>query len=253
MYIMQPIHYHASRGNINELLNELDVKHIDIDLIDQNDGTTCLHNAANNGHVEIVKLLIERKANIYIQDKYLETPLFRAVSAAVRLEDEKKLPDYDEISRIILRYEAKLHYQYPDKYKTFLKDIKNDNGMTPLSWPERSGKTQILLTLQNIISEVEKEQQIEQQQNARYSITQPTPIVMTSQETSESDLTYRRVRKKQESTLSSDFASPTPKKELSPRSFWSSVLALFSTEQKRDEQQPLISRSSPTTPHIKAS
>ena len=34
-------------------------------------GNTALHNAANGGHLEIVRLLLERGANIEAQDRYV--------------------------------------------------------------------------------------------------------------------------------------------------------------------------------------
>ena len=64
---------------VQELLNQLD---IDIDFRDPKCyGRTALHCACKNGHLEIVKLLIEHGASIDIADSNGWTPFFEAASA----------------------------------------------------------------------------------------------------------------------------------------------------------------------------
>lgn len=64
----------ACRGDakgVEDLLNEegIDVNSIDLD------GRTALHIAACEGHVEVVKLLLSRKANIDARDRWGSTVL----------------------------------------------------------------------------------------------------------------------------------------------------------------------------------
>lgn len=78
----------ACRGDVRgvtDLLNEgIDVNSIDLD------GRTGLHIAACEGHVEVVKLLLSRKANIDARDRWGSTvnnhsPLFPQVCLGLRL------------------------------------------------------------------------------------------------------------------------------------------------------------------------
>lgn len=41
-------------------------------------GRTPLHNAANNGHIEVVKHLIKKEADVNVVDKYGRSPLHDA-------------------------------------------------------------------------------------------------------------------------------------------------------------------------------
>ena len=45
-----------------------------------NDGATALNLAARNGHVDVVKLLLNTKANVEAQDKNERTPLILAAN-----------------------------------------------------------------------------------------------------------------------------------------------------------------------------
>ncbi|KAF4211483.1 hypothetical protein CNMCM8980_002009 [Aspergillus fumigatiaffinis] len=53
-------------------------KHVDIECHDSRDGRTPLSQAARNGRVEVVKLLVQNGANLETRDKTGQTPLMRA-------------------------------------------------------------------------------------------------------------------------------------------------------------------------------
>lgn len=71
--------YHAGKGDISELQNLYHTKHIDINFSGKK-GFTALHKAAWNGHLEVIKLLIEWGA-ISKKNDYGETPLEAAKEA----------------------------------------------------------------------------------------------------------------------------------------------------------------------------
>lgn len=78
----------ACRGDVRgveDLLNEgIDVNSIDLD------GRTALHIAACEGHVEVVKLLLIRRANIDARDRWGSTVNFPQFNSAFRIYKEKE-------------------------------------------------------------------------------------------------------------------------------------------------------------------
>jgi len=75
-----PIHPASSGGNTN-IVKILIEKGADVDSPADKDGHTPLHDAAFEGHLEIVKLLLEKGANLNPKDNNKETPLHYASRA----------------------------------------------------------------------------------------------------------------------------------------------------------------------------
>ncbi|AVP88191.1 Putative ankyrin repeat-containing protein [Candidatus Phycorickettsia trachydisci] len=98
--------------------------YIDIDAID-NDRNTPLHLATYNGHKEVIKLLIEKKANPNVQNSQGSTPLHLSA-----------LWGYDEVVEILLDKEAKL-------------EIKDNKGNTPLNHAAYNGHIETVKILFN--------------------------------------------------------------------------------------------------------
>jgi ankyrin repeat protein len=65
----------AAWGDIETIRAALD-NGADINALDEPEGTSLLHNAVEGEHIDIVKLLIERGANVEIENSSGETPLF---------------------------------------------------------------------------------------------------------------------------------------------------------------------------------
>lgn len=64
-------------NNIDEVKKAL--SDCDINEQEETTGFTALHYCAQNQYVDIAKLLIDKGADVNIQDKYGNTPLFKAV------------------------------------------------------------------------------------------------------------------------------------------------------------------------------
>jgi ankyrin repeat protein len=83
-------------------------------LVDQNDsrGQTALSLAAENGHVEVVTMLLKVQANIEVQDKYGQAPLIYATENGhvdvvnVLLKAQANIEVQDEYGRAPLIYAA---------------------------------------------------------------------------------------------------------------------------------------------------
>lgn len=73
----------ASRGDAKEVEDLLD-DGIDVNSIDL-DGRTALHIAACEGHVDVVKLLVSRRANIDARDRWGSTVIFCRLLSAFSL------------------------------------------------------------------------------------------------------------------------------------------------------------------------
>ena len=69
------VRWNKDPNEVNELLSEPE----QIDAIDPQNGNSPIHIAAQNGHVDIVKLLIERKCNINLQNLKGNTALHMAI------------------------------------------------------------------------------------------------------------------------------------------------------------------------------
>lgn len=74
----------ASRGDAKEVEDLLD-DGIDVNSIDL-DGRTALHIAACEGHVDVVKLLVSRRANIDARDRWGSTVIFFRLLSAFSLQ-----------------------------------------------------------------------------------------------------------------------------------------------------------------------
>lgn len=256
MYMMPMIHFYASRGNIEELTKELDKttadnKKIDINMKEERGGFTLIHYAAWRGHLEIVQLLIERGADLYIKDDGGDTPFFKAVSWAMKTNDEATLSNYYKVFEILLRREAELRRTFRDL--PLLMNTPNDIGLTPLIWLKRGKNVKILEALQKIISQIEKEEKEFDKQKTVAQSTEPKPVLLgTAAPDIPPGLTNRRSYVVQEAAASTP--SVTPSRQISPRSFWKSFLAFFTSEDSSEEQQHLVPPSqkhSPSTQRIK--
>ena len=64
--------------------------------------------AAERGHVEVVKILLENGANVNAKDRVGETPLSIAVEKAANADEEKK-SKYAEIVKILLNNGASIN------------------------------------------------------------------------------------------------------------------------------------------------
>ncbi|MCX7998213.1 MAG: ankyrin repeat domain-containing protein, partial [Leptospiraceae bacterium] len=67
----------AKRGDLRKLRLALE-NGVDINTKDEQSQATALILAANKGHLEIVKFLLDNRANVYLEDEYGWTPLFFA-------------------------------------------------------------------------------------------------------------------------------------------------------------------------------
>lgn len=65
----------AAWGDIETVRSALD-NGADVNALDEPEGTTLLHNAVEGDHIDIVKLLIERGADVEVENGFGETPLF---------------------------------------------------------------------------------------------------------------------------------------------------------------------------------
>ena len=94
---LRPLHY-ASRDNkidfVNSLLQSND---IDVNAQDVN-GVGSLHFAARNGHTQIVKMLLDKKAQVDAKDNWHWTPLHFAADQG-----------HDEIVKLLLSYKADIN------------------------------------------------------------------------------------------------------------------------------------------------
>ncbi|KAG9296817.1 hypothetical protein G9A89_002214 [Geosiphon pyriformis] len=74
------IFFHAKQGNLSRLLQLIDSGSVDINSRNR-EGLTALHWASDGGHLEAVKLLIEKGANVNALTSEKETPLHYACLA----------------------------------------------------------------------------------------------------------------------------------------------------------------------------
>ena len=96
------IHVAAQKNNISELEKILKDKNTKIDATNNN-GNTALHIASNKGFVDIVEMLINQGANIFIINKYGRTP-YKCAEYCRQVEVQKIFKDaypeyYPEYSR----------------------------------------------------------------------------------------------------------------------------------------------------------
>jgi ankyrin repeat protein len=94
-----PLHVAAQMGHFETIKKLLDTKQITIDNV-SDDGSTPLLEAAKAGHDKIVEILLEHKANINAQDAIGNTPLLEAAKAG-----------HDKIVEILLEHKANINAQ----------------------------------------------------------------------------------------------------------------------------------------------
>ena len=76
----EPLHRAAQAGNVKKVKELID-EGADVNKLDGRYGCTALHIAAGWGHLEIVKVLREAGARIYVENKQKEPLIFAAVSS----------------------------------------------------------------------------------------------------------------------------------------------------------------------------
>ena len=112
----------VSSGKIKEV-NELLGKGSDVNEKDAEFGVTPLHAAAYHGHMDIVKLLLKKKADIHARDNDGETPLLAALSKG-----------FSEIGLLLINRGAKVNVQTKKKW-------------TPLHFAATLGDEDLILLL----------------------------------------------------------------------------------------------------------
>jgi len=151
------ISYVAEHGD-NILLNFILESEPDQHLLDSKDrkGMTPLSRAAYKGHESVVKLLIEKGANIDLKDIYSRTPLLLAAikgfESVVRLLIEKsaEVDSKDNNDRTILSWAANEGHESVVKLlieKGAKIDFKDKNGRTPLIWAVTRGHESVVKLL----------------------------------------------------------------------------------------------------------
>lgn len=104
--------YDAAKYNDIRALKRLIADTSNIDDIDQDEGKTALHAAIESDHIEVIKLLLNAKANVNACDRYNGTPLMLAVSL--------------EAVKLLLQYDANLHSK--DKFENTALDFLKKNS-----------------------------------------------------------------------------------------------------------------------------
>jgi hypothetical protein len=74
------LHHCAEKGLTTSVKRLLSIRNINVNVKDDVYGATALHDAAINGHVEIVRLLLQNGAEVNAKDKIGNTPLHWAAS-----------------------------------------------------------------------------------------------------------------------------------------------------------------------------
>ncbi|KDO22630.1 TKL protein kinase [Saprolegnia parasitica CBS 223.65] len=116
-----PLHYAASKGHVDVVRLLLD-KGAKFDAC-TTDGSTLLHCAASNGHVDVVRLLLDKGADVDASNANGSTPLHHAAQA-----------NKPEMVQLLLEKGAKV-------------DAKNREGKTPLEVAEARGSNDPVATV----------------------------------------------------------------------------------------------------------
>lgn len=140
------IHVCASTGDVAGVKKELDAG-VDVNLLDELQDTP-LYIACDGGHIEVVKLFLQRNANIYLKNLHLNTMLLNALIALKvnikksSCDDEKAALQerYFEVCKLLLQHEFKIRKENPEMYKEklLLLDIENELKMTPRGYLKRN-------------------------------------------------------------------------------------------------------------------
>jgi ankyrin repeat protein len=68
----------AAKGRVLDVENYLNDGKVDVDRKGEDGCNNCLHRACQNGHIDVVKLLLDHGANIELKTRFKQTPLFIA-------------------------------------------------------------------------------------------------------------------------------------------------------------------------------
>jgi ankyrin repeat protein len=113
-----PLHHASSIGN-TEVVKLLIEKGADIN-VKNNFGSTPLHYASNEGNTEVVKLLIDNGADINVKDRADTTPLHKA-----------SFKGHTEVVNLLIENGADIH-------------VKDNSGDTPLKVANEYGRTEVV-------------------------------------------------------------------------------------------------------------
>jgi len=126
-----PLHIAVENGHIN-IVKLLISSKADVNVRDKN-GDTPLHVAVFTERIDIAKLLISKKADVNIGDKDGNTPLHSAVRA-----------DRIDIVKLLIFHKADVNVK--DKYGNILSDMTLNDKIINLFLPEGAGKSKDCLT-----------------------------------------------------------------------------------------------------------
>jgi len=137
-----PIHDAAFIGNDEVVQDELDAG-VDVNLIAENGGGTALHFSASKGHLSIVELLIDNKADLSARNNKGWTPLVSASNGG-HLEVVEFLVDNGaNVNALGYGLGSALHYAALGIHLEIIEllvanganvNVRDGNGNTPLNW-----------------------------------------------------------------------------------------------------------------------
>ena len=170
----------AEEGNLSEVqrLLELDNSEIDLNITDE-DGRTPLYFAAQNGHIEVVKALLEKSANVDARRNTGSTPLFIAAQnghievVKILLENKANVDASRKDSATPLCIAA--HQGHTEVVKVLLQkganvDARRNTGETPLYFAAQKGHIAVVTAL------LEKSANVDARRN-----TGETPLYVAAQ------------------------------------------------------------------------
>jgi ankyrin repeat protein len=155
-YSRTPLHYAVENGH-QEVVKLLLDKDADPNIENRYSGRTPLQNAVENGHQEVVKLLLDKDADPNIESRYSgQTPLQNAVENGHQ-EVVKLLLDKDADPNIESRYSGQtpLHYAVENGHQEVVK-LLLDKDADPNIESRYSGQTPLQNAVENGYREVVK-------------------------------------------------------------------------------------------------
>jgi ankyrin repeat protein len=155
---MDNLHSASKRGDLEAVKHHLAQKGVNINLRDYRSGQTALHATAAKGHLEIVKFLVQSRADINSSNRFSETPLHAAaekghleiVKFLVQSGAEKDTKDNQ--NQTPLNFAA--FYGHLEIVKFLVesgadKEAKNKEGQTAFHFAQMNGRTTIVDYLNN--------------------------------------------------------------------------------------------------------